>query len=321
MKALFFETPRRVAVRTIELPPPGPGEVRVRARCSAVSAGTELLAYRGLLPASLPIDQSLPALTGTFAFPFRYGYALVGEVTEVGEGVAERMVGRRVFAFAPHATEVNVALAGVTPLPDDLSDERALFIANTETAVSLLHDGQPCIGERVAVFGQGIVGLLTTSLLARLPLQALAVVEPDPARAALEAGAPLAVHGAPAEPVDLAFELSGDPAALQTAIDHCGPEGRVVVGAWYGDKDVMLNLGRHFHRARVRLISSQVSTLRGELQPRWTHARRLELAVSLLARLEPERWISHRVPFEQAAQAYRSLDESPGSCLQIVLTY
>lgn len=48
-----------------------------------------------------------------------------------------------------------------------------------ETAVTLLMDGQPLIAERVAIFGQGVVGLLTTALLAQFPVAALVTLAPE----------------------------------------------------------------------------------------------------------------------------------------------
>ena len=112
-RALVFTAPGQVEVIEEELPPPGPGQLLVRTRVSAISAGTELLAYRGQLPADLALDETLPALAGgSFRYPFRYGYASVGEVAEVGAGVGGDWRGRRVFSFQPHASAFVV---GVEP--------------------------------------------------------------------------------------------------------------------------------------------------------------------------------------------------------------
>ena len=54
---------------------------------------------------------------------------------------------------------------------------------------------------------------------------------------------------------DLIYELSGAPAALNDAIAAAAFDGRIVVGSWYGAKPATLDLGRRFHRGRVRLIS------------------------------------------------------------------
>ena len=187
----------------------------MRTRVSAISAGTELLAYRGQLAADLALDETLPALAGgSFRYPFRYGYASVGEVTGVGAGVDAGWLGRRVFSFQPHASAFVAGVDDVFAVPDGPAGSLAALFASQETAVNLVLDGRPLLGERVVVVGQGVVGLLTTALLARFPLQALAAVESDPARAALarQLGArwpaqrPARTGGAPGADLDLRAE-------------------------------------------------------------------------------------------------------------------
>ncbi len=117
------------------------------------------------------------------------------------------------------------------------------------------------------------------------------------------------------------FELSGAPAALQQAIDITGYNGRVVLGSWYGNKPVSLNLGGAFHRDRIRLLSSQVSTISTELSGRWDKTRRLQTAMHWLGEVETQQLITHRLPIAQAAEAYRTLDEQQHSTLQILFQY
>ena len=120
---------------------------------------------------------------------------------------------------------------------------------------------------------------------------------------------------------DLSLELSGSPDALNGAIALTGFGGRVVIGSWYGEKQAHLNLGGEFHRSRIKLISSQVSTIAPELSSRWDKKRRYEVAWGALMRFHPEKWITHRIPLEDAAQAYRLLDENPGNTIQVILQY
>lgn len=333
---VVMEAPRRVAVRREELPPPGPGEVAVQARLSAVSAGTELLWYRGEVPPETPLDAALPALSGPGRYPLRYGYALVGRVIGRGRGLPGDLEGRRVFCFHPHASHLTIGAAGILAIPADVDDRDALFLANMETAVTLMLDGRPAIGESVAVFGQGVVGLLATALLARYPLKRLVAVEPISRRreASLSTGAHAVfdswrpevstVYPSPdAEGTlaDLVFELTGNPSALNTAIAACGFSGRVVIGSWYGAKPAALDLGGRFHRSRIRLISSQVSTLPAEASARWDKARRIETAWEMIRRVKPSRFITHEMPAERAAEAYDLLDRRPEEVLQLVFSY
>ena len=341
--SVWFTAPRAVEVREEELPAPDRGELLVTTLVSAISAGTELLAYRGLLPEDVPLDASIPALAGRTCYPLRYGYAAVGRVRAVGADLDAAWLGRLVFAFHPHASAFTVDAGEVVPLPAPTSPELACLLPTMETAVTLTMDGQPLIGERVVVYGQGLVGLATTALLAAMPLEALVTLDRHPLRrqASLALGASASLDPDAADTptrlaalvagetpasgedsgADLVFELSGSPAGLDAAIAVSGFGGRVVVGSWYGREPATLHLGGRFHRGRPRLISSQVSTLAPERTGRWTKRRRLLTALRELARLPAERLITHRLPLERAAEAYGLLDEQPERVLQVLLVH
>lgn len=338
-QSVTFVEPGAVAVRRETLPPPGPGELLVESDLSAVSAGTELLAYRGHLPAGMALDETIDALAGEVRYPLTYGYAAVGRVVAAGDGVDPGWIGRRVFAFNPHQSHFLAAADSVLPVPEDVPSEAAVFLPTMETAVSFLMDGRPVIGEQVAVLGQGIVGLLTVALLARLPLSSLVTLDAYPLRrdwsrrlgatATLDPAAPDGVAQArealqgdrPYGGADLVYELSGNPAALDTAIALCGYNGRILAGSWYGDKRATLDLGSRFHRDHLRLISTQVSHIAPQWSGRWTKPRRLGVAWEMVRQIAPQRLISHRFPLVSAAEVYRQLDEQPDRLLQVVFTY
>src|SRR5262249_18317512 len=120
---------------------------------------------------------------------------------------------------------------------------------------------------------------------------------------------------------DLVFEASGYGPALGLALDCVAFEGTIVVSSWYGTKLVQLPLGGAFHRKRRRIASSQVGPIAAALQPRWSHARRMALARAELQRLRLTPLISQRVPFEDAASAYRLIDTEPEQTVQVVLRY
>ncbi len=82
-----------------------------------------------------------------------------------------------------------------------------------------------------------------------------------------------------------------------------------------------LNLGGRFHRSRVRLIGSQVSTIPPELAGRWSKSRRYHITWQMLEEVKPARFITHRFPITQAAQAYELLDRNPEEAIQVILTY
>jgi 2-desacetyl-2-hydroxyethyl bacteriochlorophyllide A dehydrogenase len=338
-QALYFTAPQEITLREEVLPEPAPGQVLIQTIISAISSGTELLIYRGQVPPDLAKDEYLPALAGKFAFPMKYGYAAVGRIVEVGPGMAPEWEGRLVFAFHPHENYFLATPDELLPLPEDVSPEDAVFFPNMETAITFLLDGQPLVGEQVAVFGQGIVGLLLTSLLARYPLAILVTMDLFPLRRRtseslgahvsidprdegslrqlmLELQGPRPFPGA-----DLSYELSGNPEALDQAIAATGFSGRVVIGSWYGRKRTDLHLGGRFHRSRIHLISSQVSTIAPAFTGRWNRLRRYQLTWQMLQQVRPARFITHRFPFAEASRAYELIDQNPAEVLQVILTY
>ncbi|MEX0964016.1 MAG: zinc-binding alcohol dehydrogenase [Pseudohongiellaceae bacterium] len=342
MKArqLYFTEPRHVEVRERQLPAVQSDQVLVKNQYSAISAGTEMLVYRGQLPADMALDGSLAAFAQQKAvYPMPYGYACVGRIEEVGKEVDTACVGRMVFSFQPHASHHVCDMDSVVFLPEQLDAKEAVFLANMETAVNLVQDGNPRLGERVVVLGQGIVGLLVSSILAEFPLTDLYALESIAARRTMSEQT--GVHGifdpesdgdiqALQEKLrleeagggaDVVFELTGSPAALNLAVDLCAYSGRIVVGSWYGTKSAQINLGERFHRNRISIVSSQVSSIAPELSGRWDKARRFSVALDRIEKCQPTQLISHCVPFEEAAEAYRLLDESPQEATQVIFDY
>lgn len=322
-QAVQFTNERTVTTDTTPLPNLQPNDLLVQTTVSAISAGTEMLVYRNQFPKALAVDATLAGMENAFSYPLEYGYASVGTVIDAGEAVQD-WVGRRVFAFQPHATHFVVPADSVQPIPDHITNEDAVFLPNMETAVNLVQDGQPLLGERVAVFGQGIVGLLTTAILAQFPLTELITIDGIAKRRHASQAIGITHSTPPNTPIpacDLIFELSGNPNALNAAIESLTYQGRVVVGSWYGDKTAPLQLDGHFHRGRVEIISSQVSTIAPHLRGRWSKARRFDVAWAMLEKVNPSQWITHRFALSQAAEAYDLIDTHPDDVLQVVFVY
>jgi len=330
--SLYFTESRTVERQetTVE---PSADELVVETRVSAVSAGTELLIYRGEAPTDVPADETLEALDSDLSYPVKYGYAAVGDVIATGDAVADTWLDRTVFAFNPHESRFATVPDAVVPVPEDVDIEAMAMAPSVETATSLVLDGRPRVGERVVVFGAGVIGLCTLGVLSSFPLDRLVAVDPVAARRdrAVDLGADRAVGPDEvdrlltdwSEPggADLVYELSGRPATFDEAIGAAGYDGRVVVGSWYGQKEATIDLGTDFHRDRIAIESSQVSTLAPETRGRWTKARRMDTALTHLTELDLASLVTHRVPFDEADAAYRLLDEETGDPLQVLLTY
>jgi threonine dehydrogenase-like Zn-dependent dehydrogenase len=310
-RALWILGPGRAGIRDAAAPPPGPGEVRVRALFGGISRGTESLVLRGGVPESERDRMRCPFQEGDFPFPVKYGYALVG-VVEAG---APELLGRVVFCLHPHQTRFTVPADAVHPLPAAVPPGRAVLAANMETALNALWDAGVRPGDRVAVVGGGVVGCLVARLAAAIPGTETTLVDLDPARAALAVafGAGFARPEDAPRDCDLVFHASGSPAGLSTALACAGFEARVVELSWYGDAPVQAMLGGAFHSRRLSILSSQVGSVAAPRRARWTHARRLAKALDLLADPRLEALISGETAFSALGEGYAAALADPAT--------
>ncbi len=307
-RALWFVAPRSVELRSETLRAPGPREVVVRGLASGVSQGTEMLLYRGEGPEVFDPSLAGPA-GGATTYPRRYGYAWVGEITACGSNARLRE-GTRVFALAPHGEGHVLDSDAVRALPEDFSATRAVLAANLETAITCAWDASPSLGDDAVVLGGGVVGILTAWLLAKTGANVTLIERSEKRRAAARALAPSLLIESAAAPdgtADVVVEATGDPRVLDDAIAWTRPEGRIVVASFYGARRAPVDLGDAFHRRRLELRASQVSTIPPRLRERWTPARRWLFVLSLLHERALDALIAPPTPFERAAELYAAL--------------
>lgn len=342
-----FTGPRRVEVVSVPPQPLPPGHLRVRTRYSGISAGTELTAYRGTNPyLTRTWDPDVRLFRDDVAgisYPVAgWGYSEVGEVTEVSpeldgtEGLPAP--GDLVWGIWGHRSE------GVVPaermighrLPDGLEPLAGAFARVGAIAYNAVLAADIHLGEDVAVFGQGVIGLLTTRLAA---LSGARVTAVDALDARLDSAR---VHGAAhtlnartdavAEAVrqategrgaDVAIEISGAYRALHEAVRSVAVGGRVVASGFYQGDGEGLRLGDEFHHNRVQVICSQIGGIPPQLSSRWSVERlqRTFLRLVTEGRVDVRSLVSHLVPADEAADAYTLLDERPAQALQVVLEF
>jgi 2-desacetyl-2-hydroxyethyl bacteriochlorophyllide A dehydrogenase len=296
-RACWVEAPGRAGLRRAALAAPGPGEVLVRALHSGISRGTELLVYRGEVPESEYERMRAPFQEGSFPAPLKYGYASVG-IVEQGPPA---LLGRTVFCLYPHQTRYVVPAEAVHPLPDGLPPARAVLAANMETAVNALWDAAPRVGDRIAVVGAGVVGLLAAWLAGRMPGCEVEVIDTNPERRAVAERLGL-VFASPqrARPdADLVIHASGNAEGLATALRLAAFEATVLEMSWYGRQAVTLPLGEAFHSRRLTLRSSQVGQVAPPQRARWSHGRRLALALALLRDPALDALVTDAAPFDE----------------------
>jgi 2-desacetyl-2-hydroxyethyl bacteriochlorophyllide A dehydrogenase len=346
-RVVQFIGPRQVEVaeHARELLPPG--HLRVKTLFSGISAGTELTAYRGTNPY---LTRTWDAEARIFRdgsagieYPVAgWGYSEVGEVTEISAELAGTpglpALGDLVWGIWGHRSEGIVPAermightlpAGVEPLAGAFA--RVGAIAYNAVLASDIH-----LGEDVAVFGQGVIGLLTTRLA---QLNGARVTAVDAIDGRLEAarryGATHTLNartGTVAERIrettgglgaDVAIEISGAYPALHEALRSVTVQGRVVASGFYQGDGNGLRLGDEFHHNRVQLVCSQIGGVPPQLAGRWTVERLQRTFLHLVAdgQVDVTSLVSHVVPVADAAEAYVLLDERPADALQVVLEF
>lgn len=341
-----FTAPRQVDVVEINSDPLGPGQLRVRTLFSGVSAGTELTAYRGTnvyLRKQWDSEQRLfTDDEQAWSYPLTgWGYSEVGVVTELAPDVdpdSAPAVGELVYGIWGHRSEAVLPVAAVAGkrLPAGVDPVLGVFARVGAIALNAVLAADLHLGETVAVFGQGIIGLLA-SRLAVLSGATVIAIDTEPARLemAMRMGARHTVDAggeAVAEQIraltgntgaDVVIEISGSYPGLQQAIRTAAVGGRVVAAGFYQGEGIGLNLGEEFHHNRISVVASQIGGLPRALADRWDVDRLHQVFMGLVGdgRVEPAPLISRIVPVREAAAAYRMLDVDQGQALQVIFDF
>jgi predicted dehydrogenase/threonine dehydrogenase-like Zn-dependent dehydrogenase len=355
----------------VEVPVPTPqtGEVLVKTGASLVSAGTERMlvdfAEKNLLgkARSRPdlvrqvVDKAqregllttIDAALNRLDQPMPLGYSSAGTVVGLGNGVQGIHVSQRVACaggnYAVHAEYACIPKNLVTPLPDQVDFEPAAFTTLGAIAMHGFRLAETQIGERVAVIGLGLLGLLAVEIAVAAGCQVFGI-DLDARRVALaqemgaaaflrieaEEAAKSFSRGRGCDAVLICADTrSSDPVELAGAIAR--DRARVVaVGA------VGLNLPRKVYFSKELTFLNSRSYGPGRYDPsyeeaghdypigyiRWTEGRNMEAFVDLLAgnRIDVLPLISHRFPIDQAPEAYRMITgKTQQPFLGVLLTY
>jgi len=350
-RTLVLDGPRRLRLADHPTRPLRPGEIRLRARLSGISHGTELSLYRGTSAfADKVFDRGLrafvhPQAGSAAAYPVTLGYEMVGEVTEVAPDVTEVAVGDLVHTGTPQeetVLDVAASLQATYPLvrlPTAERPERALFISLAAVALQAVHDAEMKLGDAVSVHGLGTIGLLTVQMCRLEGIQNVFALDPDPERRKLAAGLgashvldPTNEHPVGLQirdlndgaGVDVAIEVSGSDRGLQGALEAAGLGATVVAAGFYQGGAANVRLGEEFHHNRLSLIASIGAWGAPHRHaPLWNRRRVMDTATRLLYtdRVSVDGLLGRRFPFDQAPEAYRWIDEHPQGAVKVALTY
>lgn len=341
-KFVVFTAPRQVEVGEEKVPEPGAGEVQIRSLYSGISHGTEMNVYRGDAPMwSMRFDGKtrlfVPSDQTSFRYPLRYGYALVGEITKVGPGVSGFKRGTVVYCEAPHGSGHVVRADEIVALPRDLDPKLGVFLANLQTTFIGVLDAGLRLNECLTVFGQGILGQFIVQwakLSGAKPVVAVDLNDRRLRHSVRTSGADIALNPKQTADIaqeirkltsnrgaDIAIEVSASDVALHEAIRTVCYNGRVVVLSWYPGAWKNVFPGREFHHNRIQLICSQTGGIAPEFSNRWSHARVRSVVLERMPELALAPLISHEVNVEDAAEAYRMIDEGREDVMQVVFKY
>jgi len=338
-------------IEEVPVPNPQKGEALVRTAASLVSAGTERMVVEFAEKSLIGKARSRPDLvrqvlnkaqregiasTIETAFnrldqPMPLGYSSAGTIVALGESLYGFHSGQRVACagggYAVHAEYACVPRNLLTPLPDQVDFESAAFTTLGAVALHGFRLANLQLGERVAVIGLGLLGLLTVGIANAagcmvlgidLDIERIALAESLGARAVLRAQAEEAAssftRGRGCDAILVCADTpSADPVELAGAIAR--DRGRVIaVGA------VGLKIPRKLYYEKELTFLNSRSYGPGRYDPsyeenghdypigyvRWTEGRNLEAFVELLAsnRLDVKPLITHRFPIDQATRAY-----------------
>ncbi|WP_150460682.1 MDR/zinc-dependent alcohol dehydrogenase-like family protein [Nesterenkonia ebinurensis] len=279
-REFWIEAPGSARVRHTALPEPGPEEMLIETECSAISPGTETLVYRGEVPEAVADLMAAPQQLGELPCPVSHGYLNVGTVIRG----PQELLGQRVFTLSGHRSHVVAAARDCHLVPEGMSSERALLAGIAEVGLNAVWESRSSLGDRIAVVGAGLVGLVTALLVQRLTPSRLQVVEVDSGRRAiaeqlgLDAVGPEKAQG----DNDAVLHTSASEPGLARALEITGDDGVVVEMSWYGAQQPRVPLGADFHARRLSLVSTQVGQVAAPKRLRRTRRERLTAALNLL---------------------------------------
>ena len=324
-RRLMFLAPRRVELAPVDVPDPGPGQVLVRTLRSGISTGTELLCYRGpARPRPAPGRARSGRSAAASAIPFPYGYSCVGAVERSTGAVPAGTAGLRLPpAPGPVRRRRSPTSSRSRPAP---TRGRPPCFPLVETALQLSLDAGPVAHETVVVLGLGAVGMITALLLQRAGADrrwpptrwpgdgswpCRWASRRSPRTSCRPASRPAACR--------CSSRCPARPPRWPDALPLLAHEGTALVGSWYGEQEVRLPLGGAFHRRRLTIRSSQVSTIPAALAGRWDVARRRRVAAGLLDVLPLAALATTELPVRRGGPGLRGAGPPGSRCLQSIV--
>jgi threonine dehydrogenase-like Zn-dependent dehydrogenase len=337
MRRILVSAPRTIEIRELPDPSLKPGWATMRSTLLGVSVGTELNTYRGGVnwhsgrePQTGLFHRDQQA--GQWEYPAGVGYANVGVITAKADDVTQLEVGQTVFAALGHATSLSAPAPRFRPVPAGVDPRKYLFFQLVRTALNVVHHARPVLGDTVAIFGLGAVGLITLQVARLAGATRVIAFDLLPRRRemALKMGADVAADPSQGDPAhivrdanagrgaDVAIECAASVRALQDATRAVDRRGRVIMASMPNQPGTF-HFGQEVHFSAISITGANVMQMPYDLGPQWNLERQEQLSVDLIPRLDLVPLITHEFAFDDAAKAYAMLDQNPADVISAVL--
>lgn len=274
----------------------------IKSRYSLISTGTERLVAMGKVPSSMHESMVVPSMGGSFEFPIKYGYSLVGQIEN-----DQHLAGQLVHLLHPHQDLLTIDKQSISIVPQGIPAKRAALASNMETALNAVWDSGVSVGDKAIVCGFGMIGGLVARVLSLIAAVDVIVLETNEYRIAQAQKMGFTTNPDKLENFDCSFHTSGTSGGLQACIDGVGMEGKIIELSWYGTKSVEVKLGASFHQQRKQIISSQVGQVPFSKSARWNYKRRKEIVWDLLKNPLFDAHITEEIPFAESPAFFDQL--------------
>src|SRR5580692_5541785 len=202
MRALVFRGPNQIAIEQVPIPRPGPGEAVIRVTLTTI-CGTDLHILKGEYPVipglvighePVGVIHELGVgvtgyelgdrvLVGAITPCGQCNYCLGGDLAQCGGPIGGWKFGNTIHGAQAEYLRVPYAQANLAKIPDELTDEQVVLLADiASTGISAAESADLQIGDTVAIFAQGPIGLCATAGARLKGASLIIAVESDPVR-------------------------------------------------------------------------------------------------------------------------------------------